>query len=115
MKTYLTNTANRYGIGRDGACIGITIQTPQGVARMAICSQGAFLLGDELIDTLAVQQGFDDALLAIRYAASLGGYQKSGNEAGYAWGAERCWDGASVWMTARSNNISIDQAREALK
>lgn len=94
------NTTYRTHLGPrlDTPCVGVTVETPHGIVRFALIEGGAVAIANRLASTIVLDNEMADALTAIRYDAYFG-FRSSGTTSGFAWTAERCIHGASVWMT----------------
>jgi len=98
--------------GADAPCIGVTIPTARGLGLLAVScatlrSYGALLLTNAAADALD-----PETLLRIACEASLG--TRHGTAECTDWTAELSLRGASVWMTARANGFSDDEAQALL-
>lgn len=114
MKIYKTHLVNATR-NQDVPCLGVEIQTREGLARFALSANGAVMLMNELASTLAgTNYDMADAFRACCYTARGSG-NTMGWVNGFAWYSESCIYGSSVWMTARENLLSYDKACSALE
>lgn len=91
------NTTCRTHLGPrlDTPCVGVTVCTTLGTIRFALIEGGAVALVNWASE---IDAEMADALAAVRYEAYFSN-RSSGTTSGFAWTAERCMRGASVWMT----------------